>query len=205
MNIKWNYIKAFIVKEALDEMKPHLNEEIYNAVVNNLKFIFDLDDLNLYDHKPKKEESYSSYDIRLFNAVCDYIHNPVNGLHYHLKPELTERQLYTIKYAYETIIILLRQGTDKNIDFNNTLKYYLLLKLNKKYDIANKRFVAFYTNMVLNDIPTTEYQTQNHINRPLMDSILSLSSQVDPVLFTKIIFWIRARLVDKLNPILNIN
>ena len=223
----WTRIRFYILLEALQEMESVTNEKKKEQLYRKLGSIFNVSKRDLiyknssYD---PRNYIYIYFDKPLFEVICNYLLDVIKDenqtsyekfiqyidrlvlsenkdFNYQIKPSLSEKQLFTIQYALDSIAVFITHYTKTIPNCLEYVKRELIVYLGTKYNIATEHFVDFYSKIFddMNSRITPELAMKNSLPYQLMSNIYSKSSTIDPVLFSEILIHVRSRMADTLN------
>lgn len=201
----WNSIKARIFLEAVREAAaiPDIRTDIktleisvnkLHQLIDQVKNIFGTDQIGVDCHSNSFSQSisYVIYDNLLFSAIFNYLKSAPT-VDYIIRPQLTDIQLNTIKYAIETVYRFIGPS-----QWKDSCRNYIITELAKEYDLANEKFILFYDDIFseLNDT----YQEESKPNKThrqakkIISQISEITQSLDYVLFTKVIMIVRSKM-----------
>jgi hypothetical protein len=193
----WNYVRAHILIEALEESRAYITENKRIALYNILKEHFKGKIVECI----KTELYYLNYDMPLFHEICTYISEEEDFI-YIAKPKLRKKELNAIKTGIDTIMVMIFHCKDTMPKIISTLKFCIASELSESYDIASPEFIEWYEEIFLNLPRRIDSEIHSKDVDVINRNSNQISSQIDEVdheLFTKICLYIRSLFADNLN------
>ena len=146
---------------------------------------------------------WTMYDKQLYIAIGNYLNTTGIPLNYVIKPTLTDPQLDTIKCVIETVSYFTASvpacGT---ASFPENIKREIIQELSLNFDVANDRCISYYENIFidLNDNLIEENAGSHRKLERMRNKLLGTIPQLDHYLFTKLIIFIRSRMLNGIMP-----